>query len=101
MNSQEMYTAINKGVPCYSIIEIDVNTIINECAFDKQRLQEEMSLIKELYRSYFIERMGFVKAKEYFFDKFRIMTSFQNAESQIYISPIPYIEKLKRLFKKS
>lgn len=97
MNSQEMYTAINKGVPCYSIIELDVNTIINECAFDKQRLQEEMSLVKELYRSYFIERMGFVKAKEYFFDKFRIMTSFQNAESQIYISPIPYIEKLKRL----
>ena len=97
MNSQEMYTAINKGVPCYSIIELDVNTIINECAFDKQRLQEEMSLIKELYRSYFIEKMEFVKAKEYFLDKFRIMTSFKNAESNIYISPIPYIEKLKRI----
>ena len=25
------------------------------------------------------------------------MTSFKNAESNIYISPIPYIEKLKRI----
>lgn len=97
MNSQEMYTAINKGVPCYVTIELDVNTIINECAFDKQQLENEMSLIKELYRSYFIERMGFVKAKEYFFDKFRIMTSFRDAESKIYISPIPYVQKLKEL----
>lgn len=97
MNTQEMYNAINKGVPCYALIELNTKTIINECAFDKEQLEKEMSLIKELYRSYFIERMGFVKAKEDFFDSFRIMTSFQNAESKIYISPIPYIEKLKRL----
>ena len=51
MNPEEMYTSINKGVPNYIILDIDINTILNECASDKEQLIKEFAVLKELYRT--------------------------------------------------
>ena len=95
MNTEEMYTSINKGVPNYIILDIDITTLLNECASDKEQFIKEFAVLKELYRTNIIRICGNTKAQEFFFDKFRIITSYKTAESKIYISPIPFIEKLK------
>ncbi|MGN1371319.1 MAG: hypothetical protein ACI4XM_03490 [Candidatus Coprovivens sp.] len=96
MNEQEMYTAINKGIPNYVIIELNTQTLLNECSSNREQLEKEFSLLKELYRTNIIKINGYTKAKEDFFDYFRLITSYKNAETKIYISPIPFINKLKR-----
>lgn len=95
MNTEEMYTSINKGVPNYIILDIDITTLLNECASDKEQFIKEFAVLKELYRTNIIRICGNTKAQEFFFDKFRIITSYKTAESKIHISPIPFIEKLK------
>lgn len=97
MNNQEVYTSINKGVPNYILLEIDINTITEQCYADKEQLINELSLLKELFRTNIIKICGYTKAEEFFFEKFRIITSYKNAESKIYISPIPFIERIKEI----
>lgn len=97
MNEQAMYTSINKGIPNYTMIEISVNTLINECASNKEQLTNELKVLRELYRDNVIKIAGNTKSYEYFFDSLRIMTSYKNAESKLYISPIPFITKLKNI----
>lgn len=97
MNFEEMYTAINKGIPNYIMLEIDINTLLNECASNKEQLEKELSLIKELYRNNIINLMNYTKSQEFFFEKFRLLTSYKNAKTTIHISPIPFIKRLKEL----
>lgn len=97
MNNQEVYTSINKGVPNYILLEIDINTITEQCSANKEQLTNELSLLKELFRTNIIKICGYTKAKEYFLDKFRIITSYKTAESKIYISPIPFIKRVKSI----
>lgn len=96
MNNQEMYTSINKGVPNYISLELSVRTLLNECSSNKEQLEKELSLLQELYRTNIIKINGYTKAKEFFFDTFRIFTSYKTAETRIYISPLPFITKLKK-----
>lgn len=97
MNSQEMFTSINKGVPNYILLEINTNTLINECSSNKDELENELSLLRELYRENIFKIAGYSKAKEFFFDSFRLITSYQTAETKIYISPIPFLKRLKEI----
>ena len=97
MNSQEMFTSINKGVPNYILLEINTNTLINECSSNKDELEMEISLLRELYRENIFKIAGYSKAKEFFFDSFRLITSYQTAETKIYISPIPFLKRLKEI----
>lgn len=95
MNEQAMYTSLNKGIPNYIMLEISVKTLINELASDKNQLTNELKVLRELYRDNVIKIAGNTKAYEYFFDSLRIITSYKTAESKLYISPIPFIMKLK------
>ncbi len=95
MNNQEMFNSINKGVPSYVMLEIDTETIIRECAANEDILKKEFKLLMKLYRDSIIRQTGFTKSNEFFFDKFRLITSYKTAETRIYISPIPFITKLK------
>lgn len=95
MNNQEMYTTINKGVPNYVVLELNIETLLNECSSNKEQLEKEFSLLRELYRTNIIKICGYTKAQEFFFDSFRIITSYKTAETNIYISPIPFLSKLK------
>ncbi len=97
MNEQAMYTSLNKGIPNYIMLEISINTLINECASNKDQLTNELKLLRELYRTNIIQIAGNTKAYEYFFDSLRIITSYNNSESKLYISPIPFITKLKKI----
>ena len=82
MNNQEMYTSINKGVPNYVMLEININTLMNECTSNKEQFERELSLLRELYRNNIIRICGYTKANEFFFDSFRIITSYKTAESK-------------------
>ena len=54
MNTEEMYTSINKGVPNYIILDIDITTLLNECASDKEQLiKEQEYLIRQIKKSIF------------------------------------------------
>lgn len=97
MNEQAIFTSINKGIPNYVMLEISVTTLINECASNKDQLANELKLLRELYRDNIIKIAGYTKANEFFFDSLRILTSVQNAESKLHISPIPFITKLKSI----
>ena len=97
MNNAEMYTSINKGVPCYLSIDLNVSTLLNECAADKVQFEQELSLIRELYRTNIIEISSYTKANEFFFENFRTITSYKNAETTIHISPVDFLKKLKEI----
>lgn len=97
MNNNEAYNSVNKGIPNYVTIELSVNTLINECTYNKAQFISELKLIRELYRSKIIEINDYTKSQEYFFDSFRVITNPKNAKTQIFISPNPFLIKLKTI----
>ena len=97
MNGQEMYLSVNKGVPNYVTVPININTILNECASDKSVLYGEMKALRNKFQDDIISIMGYSKAQYYFFDDLCTRTKFKNAENEVYISPYPFFIKLKRI----
>ena len=97
MNNNEVYSSVNKGIPNYVTIELSIKTLINECTFNKEQFINELKLLRDLYRSKIISINGYTKSQEYFFDSFRIITNKKNAKTQIYISPNPFLIKLKTI----
>lgn len=97
MNSAEMFKAINKGVPSYIPIEISVQTLIEQCASDKELLKSEFKLISQLYRDSIIRTNDYTKANEDFLTHLRTRTSYQTAQTDLYISPTNYLQRLKQI----
>lgn len=97
MNGQEMYLAVNKGVPNYLTVPININTIINECASDKALLLSEMKAIRNKFQDDIISIIGYSKAQYYFFDELCTRTKFKDALNDVYISPYPFFIKLKKI----
>ena len=54
MNSTEMFNSINKGVPNYIPIEINIKTLIEQCASDAEQLRDEFTLVSQLYKDFII-----------------------------------------------
>ena len=97
MNSTEMFQAINKGVPSYIPIEITIKTLIEQCADDSARLEDEFTLISQLYKDYLIKNNDFTKANENFLVSLRTKTDYKTAQTDLYISPIYYLQRLKQI----
>lgn len=97
MMFEEVYNAINKGIPNYLSIELDKDILLRECALDKSNFTSILVRIREEYQNNIYNLCGCAKAQYYFFDNFRLITSYKNSETSIHISPIPFINKLKKL----
>lgn len=97
MNSTEMFLAINKGVPSYIPIEITIKTLIEQCASDAEQLNDEFTLVSQLYKEAIISTNNFTKANEDFLISLRTRTSSQNAQTDLFISPINYLQRLKQI----
>ena len=101
MNSTEMFNSINKGVPNYIPIEINVKTLIEQCASDMEQLRKEFTLISILYKDAIIKTSNFTKANEDFLVSLRTRTSTKTARTDLFISPINYLQRLKQILNNS
>lgn len=101
MNSNEMFQTINKGVPSYIPIEISIQTIIEQCASDAEQLRDEFTLISQLYKDAIIKTADFTKAHEDFLVSLRTRTCTKTAQTDLYISPINYLQRLKQILNSS
>ena len=97
MNITEMFNAINKGVPNYIPIEISIKTLIEQCASDSEQLRDEFTLVSQLYKEHIIKTNDFTKANEEFLVSLRTKTNYQNAQTDLFISPTNYLQRLKQI----
>ena len=97
MNSTEMFNAINKGVPSYIPIEISIKTLIEQCASDAEQLRDEFTLVSQLYKEHIIKTNDFTKANEDFLVSLRTKTDYKTAQTNLFISPINYLQRLKQI----
>lgn len=97
MNSTEMFNAINKGVPSYIPIEITIKTLIEQCASDAEQLRDEFTLVSQLYKDHIIKTNDFTKANEEFLVSLRTRTNYKTAQTDLFISPINYLQRLKQI----
>lgn len=97
MNITEMFNAINKGVPNYIPIEINIKTLIEQCASDSEQLRDEFTLVSQLYKEHIIKTNDFTKANEDFLVSLRTKTNYQNAQTDLFISPTNYLQRLKQI----
>lgn len=95
MTVDEMYKALNKGLPVYLIVELDVDTLVNSCASDRAALINSIRKIKKNYQDAIVNLAGYSKAQHYFFKKLMILTNTKNAETTINVSPYPFLESIK------
>ncbi len=97
MNGQEMYKALNKGVPSFVSVELSIETLINECSSNQPQLRKEIHLISELYKQAIINIANRTKYKESFLTSFKIKTSYKDSETRMFISPTGYLTRLKQI----
>ena len=79
------------------LIEINIKTLIEQCADDSKQLNDEFTLISQLYKEYIIKTNGFTKANENFLTSLRTKTSRKTARTDLYISPTNYLQRLKQI----
>lgn len=97
MESIEMYKSLNKGIPNYIPIELDIETVIRECSCDPQMVINDFRTIGNEHQKDIAKIAGMTKAERAFFKTFRLWTNKGNAETKIYVSPITFIIELKRI----
>ena len=91
----EMYKAINKGVPNNIPIELDFDVLIESCANNSGSLLTSMRKIRNNYESTISCITGFNKSNHEFFHNLRLITNYKNSETNIYVSPNDFINRLK------
>ena len=92
-----MYYSVNKGIPNYVTINIDVNTILNECASDKEQLKKELTSIRSMYTQKIIDIMGYSKSQHGFFGQLCTRSRYKNSENEMYIDPVLFLVRLKEI----
>ena len=97
MNYNELYNAINKGIPNYTIIELDNSVLLRECASDSALLTNELIKVRNEFQKNIRNICGFSKAQHYFFDSLCLYTNYKDSETTLNISAVPFIRKLKNI----
>lgn len=97
MTYDELYNAINKGIPNYLDIDLDINILLRECSSDKALLLNEIRKIRNNYETFLKREFGYAKAQFYFFDSLSIHTSYKDSESTLHINSNSFLEKLIKL----
>ena len=62
MDRDEMFYSVNKGVPNYLTVPINVDTIIDYCASDKALLIQEMKAVRNQFTDEVFNIMQFAKS---------------------------------------
>ena len=97
MNKEEMYNAINKGIPNQIKIELPVEDLIKYCSENSIELITSMNNIREKYENAILRISGHTKSNHEFFDNLRLITNYKNSDTQIYVSPNCFLIRLKNI----
>ena len=92
-----MYYSINKGVPNYLTVSINIDTLIKECASDQELLKEEIKRLRNWYTNNTSRIMGYTKSQHGFFGELVTSCAFNTSRNDIYVSPNVFLFKLKEI----
>lgn len=96
MEQNKLIKTINKGIPSFIDIELDIDTLIKECSNDEEKAKEELYKYREQYHKAIINIISYDLLNCNSFKKLRIGTEYKTSFSRFYISQTPFIEILKK-----
>ena len=97
MNTEEMYSAINKGVPNQIRLELPVSDLLEYCSSDRSNFLTSIYNIRNKYENAITSISGYNKSNHEFFDNLRLITNYKTSDTQIYVSPIIFLKHLKEI----
>ena len=97
MNTKEMHNAINKGIPNLIKLELPTGDLIKYCSDDSAELLNSMRDIRKEYEEAIMSISGYNKSHHEFFDNLRLITNYKDSKTQIYVSPLCFIKRLKTI----
>ena len=97
MDRDEMFYSINKGVPNYLTIPLNVDVLVNECASDTELLREEMRRVRNAFTANVIDIMGFAKSQHAFFGYLATRCTYKTSRNDMFVSPDKFLWKLKEI----
>lgn len=97
MRIEEMNECLNKGVPNYIPIELDIATIIKECSDDQEATIKAFRELGNNHQNLIAKIAGMTKAERAFFKTFKVWTNRGNSETNLFISSTPFITELKKI----
>ena len=97
MNKEEMYTAINKGIPNMIKLELPVEDLVNYCSENSTEMLTSINNIRNEYEKAITRISGYNKSNHEFFNSLRLITNYKNSNTGIYVSPICFIKRLKKI----
>ena len=97
MNGNEMFYSINKGVPNYLTVPINVDTLIRECASDSELLFEEMKRVRNWFTENVVDIMGYTKSQHGFFGFLATRCRYKDSRNDMYVSPDKFLWRLKEI----
>lgn len=92
-----MFYSVNKGVPNYLTVPINVDTIIDYCASDKALLIQEMKAIRNQFTDEVFNIMQFAKSQHGFWGELCTRCKYKNSRNEMYVSPDLFLRKLKEI----
>lgn len=95
MNKMEMYTSLNKGVPSYIPITLDIETLIRECSDNEEKAKQEFRQIGNTHQRIIARIANMTKAERFFFKKLKLWTNRRTSETNLYVSADSFLEQLK------
>lgn len=97
MNIEEMYSSINKGIPNQIKLELPIEDLVNYCAENKSKLLGDMLKIRNKFENAIVSICGYNKSNHEFFNNLRLITNYKDSNTQIYVSPVCFISRLKEI----
>ncbi len=97
MNEEEMHNAINKGIPNQIKLELPVEDLVNYCPSNSIDLLKSMNNIRKNYENAITSICGYNKSGHEFFNNLRLITDYKNSNTNIYVSPVCFLKRLKTI----
>lgn len=97
MDRDEMFYSVNKGVPNYLTVSINVDTIIDYCASDKELLIKEMKQVRNVFTEEIFRTMNFAKSQHGFWGELCTRCKYKNSRNEVYVNPEFFLRKLKKI----
>ena len=97
MKEEEIYSAINKGIPNQIKLELPTSELIAYCSENKRELDKSISNIRKMYENAIASITWYNKSNHEFFNNLRLVTNYKNSSTDIYVSPICFLKRLKEI----
>lgn len=95
MNYKEMYTSINKGIPNYIPITLDIKTVIKECSDDMEESIRSFKKIGDEHQKMIANIVSMTKAQRFFFKKLQVWTNRRTSETNLFVLSDTLLEQLQ------